>query len=155
MKLVVQRVKHASVKVDNEIKGQIGQGFLVLLGIKKGDTKKDLEYCAKKLVGLRVFKDNEDKMNLSIQDIDGEFLIISQFTLYGDTKKGNRPSFVMAEDPIIANNMYEEFLEEVRKMSGKKVEKGVFGADMKVELLNDGPVTIIIESPFSAESQGE
>jgi len=151
MKLVVQRVKHASVKVDNEIKGQIGQGFLVLLGIKKGDTKKDLEYCAKKLVGLRVFKDNEDKMNLSIQDIDGEFLIISQFTLYGDTKKGNRPSFVMAEDPIIANNMYEEFLEEVRKMSGKKVEKGVFGADMKVELLNDGPVTILIESPFSKE----
>ena len=151
MKLVVQRVKHASVKVDNEIKGQIGQGFLVLLGIKKGDTKKDLEYCAKKLVGLRVFKDNEDKMNLSIQDIDGEFLIISQFTLYGDTKKGNRPSFVMAEDPIIANNMYEEFLEEGRKMSGKKVEKGVFGADMKVELLNDGPVTILIESPFSKE----
>jgi len=151
MKLVVQRVKHASVKVDNEIKGQIGQGFLVLLGIKKGDTKKDLEYCAKKLVGLRVFKDNEDKMNLSIQDIDGEFLIISQFTLYADTKKGNRPSFVMAEDPIIANNMYEEFLEEVRKISGKKVEKGVFGADMKIELLNDGPVTILIESPFSKE----
>ena len=151
MKLVVQRVKHASVKVDGEIKGQIGQGFLVLLGVKKGDTKKDLEYCAKKLVGLRVFKDNEDKMNLSIEDIDGEFLIISQFTLYGDTKKGNRPSFVMAEDPIIANDMYEEFLEEVRKLSGKKVEKGVFGADMKVELLNDGPVTILIESPFSKE----
>ena len=151
MKLVVQRVKQASVKVDGEIKGQIGEGFLVLLGVKKGDTKKDLEYCAKKLVGLRVFKDNEDKMNLSIQDIDGEFLIISQFTLYGDTKKGNRPSFVMAEDPIVANNMYEEFLEEVRKISGKKVEKGVFGADMKVELLNDGPVTILIESSFSKE----
>ena len=151
MKLVVQRVKHASVKVDGEIKGQIGKGFLVLLGVKKGDTRKDLEYCAKKLVGLRVFKDDEDKMNLSIMDIDGEFLIISQFTLYGDTKKGNRPSFVMAEDPIIANDMYEEFLEEVRKISGKKVEKGVFGADMKVELLNDGPVTILIESPFSKE----
>ena len=151
MKLVVQRVKNASVKVEGEIKGEIGEGFLVLLGIKKGDTKKDLEYCAKKLVGLRVFKDNEDKMNLSIQDIDGEFLIISQFTLYGDTKKGNRPSFVMAEDPIIANDMYEEFLEEVRRLSGKKVEKGVFGADMKVELLNDGPVTILIESPFSKE----
>jgi len=151
MKLVVQRVKHASVKVDGEIKGQIGEGFLVLLGVKKGDTRRDLEYCAKKLVGLRVFKDSEDKMNLSIQDIDGEFLIISQFTLYGDTKKGNRPSFVMAEDPELANTMYEEFLEEVRKISGKKVEKGVFGADMKVELLNDGPVTILIESPFSKE----
>ena len=152
MKLVVQRVKYASVKVDGEIKGEINQGFLVLLGVKKGDTEKDLEYCVKKLVGLRVFEDQDGKMNLSIKDINGEFLIISQFTLYGDTKKGNRPSFIMAEEPDKANDMYEKFLEEVKKESSKKVEKGIFGADMKVELLNDGPVTILIESPYSMEN---
>lgn len=151
MRLVIQRVSHASVKVDGEIKGEIGNGFLVLLGVKKGDTEKDLDYCVKKLVGLRVFKDEEDKMNLSVQDINGDFLIISQFTLYGDTKKGFRPSFIMAEEPEKANQMYETFLEKVKEASGRKVEKGVFGADMKVELLNDGPVTIIIESPFNVE----
>lgn len=150
MRLVVQRVSNALVKVDGEIKGEIGKGFLVLLGVKKGDTEKDLEYCVKKLVGLRVFKDSEDKMNLSVQDIEGDFLIISQFTLYGDTKKGYRPSFDMAEEPSKANKMYEAFLEKVKETSGRKVEKGVFGASMKVELLNDGPVTIIIESPFNA-----
>ncbi len=149
MRLVIQRVKYASVKVDGEVKGEIKEGFLVLFGVKKGDTEKDLEYCVKKLVGLRVFKDEEDKMNLNIQDINGEFLIISQFTLYADTKKGNRPSFIMAEEPEKAEKMYEIFLEKVRTDSGRKVEKGVFGADMKVELLNDGPVTIIIESPFN------
>lgn len=151
MRLVVQRVKYASVKVNGELKGEIGQGFLVLLGVKKDDTEKDLEYCVKKLVGLRIFKDDEDKMNLNIQDISGDFLIISQFTLYADTRKGNRPSFVMAEEPEKAEKMYEDFLERVRISSGRKVEKGVFGADMKVELLNDGPVTIIIESPINIE----
>lgn len=151
MRLVIQRVKHASVKVDGEIKGEIGQGFLVLLGVKKGDTEKDLEYCVKKLVGLRVFEDENEKMNLSVTDVNGDFLIISQFTLYGDTKKGFRPSFIMAEEPQKANEMYETFLEKVKESSGRKVEKGVFGADMKVELLNDGPVTIIIESPFNTE----
>jgi len=147
MRLVVQRVKSASVKVDGEIKGKIDKGFMVLLGVKQGDTDKDLEYCAKKLVGLRVFEDENQKMNLSIQDVSGDFLIISQFTLYGDTKKGNRPSFVMAEEPVKANEMYEKFLDKVKELSGRNVQKGVFGADMKVELLNDGPVTIIIESP--------
>lgn len=151
MRLVVQRVKYASVKVDGEVKGEISQGFLVLFGAKKGDTEKDLEYCVKKLVGLRVFRDEEEKMNLNIQDVNGDFLIISQFTLYGDTKKGNRPSFIMAEEPVKANEMYEMFLEKVKNVSGRKVEKGVFGADMKVELLNDGPVTIIIESPFNID----
>lgn len=151
MRLVIQRVKHASVKVDGEIKGEIGQGFLVLLGVKKGDTEKDLEYCVKKLVGLRIFEDENEKMNLSVADVNGDFLIISQFTLYGDTKKGFRPSFIMAEEPDKANEMYEMFLEKVSETSGRKVEKGVFGADMKVELLNDGPVTIIIESPFNTE----
>ena len=151
MRLVVQRVKYASVKVDGEIKGEIGQGFLVLLGVKKGDTDKDLDYCVKKLVGLRVFEDENDKMNLAVSDVNGDFLIISQFTLYGDTRKGNRPSFIMAEEPEKANEMYEIFLEKVKSSSGRKVEKGVFGADMKVELLNDGPVTILIESPFNIE----
>jgi len=151
MRLVIQRVKHASVKVDGELKGEIGQGFLVLLGIKKGDTDRDLDYCVKKLVGLRVFEDENEKMNLSVTDINGDFLIISQFTLYADTKKGNRPSFIMAEEPEKANSMYETFIEKVKNASGRKVAKGVFGADMKVELLNDGPVTIIIESPFNSE----
>ncbi len=149
MRLVIQRVKYASVKVDGELKGKIDKGFMVLFGVKKGDTEKDLEYCVKKLVGLRVFEDENGKMNLSIKDIEGDFLIISQFTLYGDTKKGNRPSFIDAEDPDKANEMYEKFLEEVKNASGRRVEKGVFGADMKVELLNDGPVTILVESPFN------
>ena len=153
MRLVVQRVKYASVKVDGEVKGEIGHGFLVLLGVKKGDTEKDLDYCVKKLVGLRVFEDENEKMNLSVQDVGGDFLIISQFTLYGDTRKGNRPSFIMAEEPEKANKMYETFLEKVKINSGRNVEKGVFGADMKVELLNDGPVTIFIESPFNVEEQ--
>ena len=149
MRLVIQRVKYASVKVDGELKGKIDKGFMVLFGVKKGDTEKDLEYCVKKLVGLRVFEDENGKMNLSVKDIEGDFLIISQFTLYGDTKKGNRPSFIDAEDPDKANEMYEKFLEEVKSASGRRVEKGVFGADMKVELLNDGPVTILVESPFN------
>ena len=149
MRLVIQRVKYASVKVDGELKGKIDKGFMVLFGVKKGDTEKDLEYCVKKLVGLRVFEDENGKMNLSVKDIEGDFLIISQFTLYGDTKKGNRPSFIDAEDPDKANEMYEKFLEGVKNASGRRVEKGVFGADMKVELLNDGPVTILVESTFN------
>ena len=146
MKLVVQRVKYASVKVDGEIKGEINKGLMVLIGVKQGDTEKDLEYCVNKMVGLRIFEDENGKMNLSVKDISGELLLISQFTLYGDTKRGFRPSFTTAEEPARANLMYEKFIEKKKEMSGLKVEKGVFGADMKVELLNDGPVTIIIES---------
>jgi len=146
MRVVVQRVKYASVKVDGEVKGEIKQGLLALIGVKEGDTEKDLDFCVKKLVNLRIFKDSEDKMNLSVQDIDGELLLISQFTLYGECRKGNRPSFILAEEPEKANAMYEKFIEKVKE-TGLKTEKGVFGADMKVELLNDGPVTIIIESP--------
>ena len=146
MKLVVQRVKYASVKVDGEIKGEIKQGLLALVGVKQGDTDKDLEYCVNKLVGLRIFEDENEKMNLSVKDINGEILLISQFTLYGETKKGFRPSFIMAEEPVRANEMYEKFILRTKEMSGLKVEQGVFGADMKVELLNDGPVTILIES---------
>ena len=146
MRLVVQRVKYASVKVDGEIKGEIKQGLMVLVGIKQGDTDKELEWCVNKLVGLRIFEDEDEKMNLSVKDINGEILLISQFTLYGETKKGFRPSFIMAEEPVRANEMYEKFIKRTKEMSGLKVEKGVFGADMKVELLNDGPVTIIIEN---------
>ena len=145
MKLVVQRVKYASVAVDGEIVGKINQGLMILIGAKKGDTEKDVEYCVDKAINLRIFTDENDKMNLSVKDINGELLLISQFTLYGDTSHGRRPSFTEAEEPIHANELYEFFIEK-SKESGLKVEKGIFGADMKVELLNDGPVTLIIES---------
>lgn len=144
MKLVIQRVSEAKVEVENKIVGKIGKGFLVLFGAKEGDTKEQADFLVKKLYNLRVFKDENDKMNLSINDIDGELLIVSQFTLYADCQKGNRPSFTNAAKPDIANELYEYFIEECKKMV-KKVEKGIFGADMKVSLLNDGPVTIILE----------
>lgn len=144
MKLVIQRVSEAKVEVDNKIVGQIKQGFLVLFGASKEDTKEQADFLAEKLCNLRVFKDDNDKMNLSIKDIDGELLIVSQFTLYADCKKGNRPSFVNAAAPDEANELYEYFMEQCKK-NVKKVEKGIFGAHMKVSLLNDGPVTIILE----------
>ncbi len=146
MKLVVQRVKNASVNVDNKIVGKINNGFLVLLGIKSSDTKEDADYLVRKLVNLRIFSDENNKMNLALKDINGELLIISQFTLYGDCKKsGNRPSFSDAAKPDIAIPLYEYFVSECKKQINT-VETGIFGADMKVSLLNDGPVTIIIES---------
>lgn len=144
MKLVIQRVSKANVKVENEIVGKIGEGFLVLFGAGQGDTKEQADYLAEKLCNLRVFSDENDKMNLSIKNIDGELLVVSQFTLYADCIKGNRPSFVNAAAPDEAEKLYEYFVEKCRKLV-KKVEKGIFGADMKVELLNDGPVTIILE----------
>ena len=146
MKLVVQRVKNASVDVDKNTVGKIENGFLVLLGIKTSDTKQDADYLVRKLINLRVFTDENDKMNLSLKDVNGELLIISQFTLYGDCKKsGNRPSFSEAAKPEIAIPLYEYFVNECKKQI-PIVETGIFGADMKVNLLNDGPVTIIIES---------
>ena len=146
MKLVVQRVKNASVDVDNKTVGKIDKGFLVLLGIKSTDTKQEADYLVRKLINLRVFTDENDKMNLALKDVNGELLIISQFTLYGDCKKsGNRPSFSDAAKPDIAIPLYEYFVDECKKQISK-VETGIFGADMKVSLLNDGPVTIIIES---------
>lgn len=144
MKIVIQRVKNAQVEVDNNIVGKIEKGFLVLLGVTHGDTKKEADYLVKKLCNLRVFKDENDKMNLSLKDVGGELLIVSQFTLYADCSQGNRPSFIEAAKPEYANELYEYFCNECKKNS-IKVEKGVFGADMKVNLLNDGPVTIIIE----------
>ena len=145
MRIVIQRVTHASVAVDGEVIGKIGEGILILLGIADGDTEEDIKYLADKAVGLRIFRDENDKMNLSLSDIDGEALVVSQFTLYGDCRKGRRPSFDKAGKPDFAEEMYEKFLAYMRTIT-KKVECGSFGADMKVELLNDGPFTILLES---------
>lgn len=144
MKLVIQRVSEAKVEVDNKIVGKIGKGFLVLFGVAQGDTKEQADFLAEKLCNLRVFEDKDEKMNLSIKDIDGELLVVSQFTLYADCRKGNRPSFIDAAKPQEANELYEYFMDKCKGLV-KNVEKGIFGADMKVSLLNDGPVTIILE----------
>lgn len=148
MKLVIQRVKNAKVTVDNNITGQIGQGFLVLLGVAPTDTKEIADYLVQKLIKLRVFTDENDKMNLSVKDINGELLIVSQFTLYADCTSGNRPSFTEAAKPELANELYEYFIKQCNS-EGFKTKHGIFGADMKVELLNDGPVTIILEKSTS------
>ncbi len=144
MKLLIQRVSNASVTVEKEIIGKIGKGFLVLIGIGADDTIEKADYLVKKLCNLRVFKDENKKMNLSVQEIKGELLIISQFTLYADTSSGNRPSFTRAAKPEMANELYQYFIEQCKK-SGLKVQTGKFGANMQVELINDGPVTILLE----------
>lgn len=144
MKLVIQRVKRASVEVNKEIVGKIEQGFLVLLGVGPEDTKEIADFLVQKLIKLRVFEDENGKMNLSLKDINGELLIVSQFTLYADCTGGNRPSFTNAAKPDKANELYEYFIKECKK-ENIKVEHGIFGADMKVELLNDGPVTILLD----------
>ena len=145
MRAVLQRVSHASVAVDGEIKGKIGKGLLVFLAVCDEDTENDLIYLADKITGLRIFEDENEKMNLSLEDIKGEILIISQFTLYGDCRKGKRPSFTSAGKPDYAEKMYEKFIEYVKE-KGIYTQSGVFGADMQVELLNDGPVTILLDS---------
>lgn len=146
MKIVIQRVEKANVSIDNKIVGKINQGLLVLLGIKNSDTVKDADYLVKKLINLRIFNDKNNKMNLSIQEVQGELLIVSQFTLYGDCKRsGNRPSFSDAAKPDIATPLYEYFISECKKQI-PIVQTGIFGANMKVNLLNDGPVTILIDS---------
>ncbi len=145
MRAVIQRVKHASVSVDNQITGEIKQGFLVLLGVTHTDTEKEVDWLAKKITDLRVFNDSENKMNLGLKDVNGELLIISQFTLYGNCIKGRRPAFIDAAKPDVANELYEKFLKKCKDL-GFKTEAGIFGADMKVELLNDGPVTLIIDT---------
>lgn len=146
MKIVIQRVEQASVNVDSNVVRKIGKGFVVLLGIKNTDTYKDADYLVRKLTNLRVFMDDKDKMNLSLLDVEGELLIISQFTLYGECKKsGNRPSFSEVAKPNIAIPLYEYFINECRKVI-PIVQTGTFGAHMKVDLINDGPVTIIIDS---------
>ena len=146
MRLVVQRVKESNVKFEDKIVGQINKGFLVLLGIKFTDTKEDVDYLVRKLINLRIFSDENGKMNLALKDVDGELLIISQFTLYGECKKsGNRPSFSDSAKPDLAIPLYEYFIEECKKQIAI-VQTGIFGADMQVSLLNDGPVTIILDS---------
>jgi len=144
VKLVVQRVKKAQVEVEQKIVGKIESGFLVLLGVTHKDTTEQADYLVKKLCNLRVFSDENGKMNLSIKDVKGELLIVSQFTLYANCQDGNRPSFTNAAKPEQANELYEYFCKKCED-NGIKVEKGIFGADMKVSLLNDGPVTIILE----------
>ncbi|MDO5725550.1 MAG: D-aminoacyl-tRNA deacylase [Tissierellia bacterium] len=145
MRAVIQRVKGAKVKVENETINEIDKGFLVLLGVEEDDTDKDLEYICNKTIGLRIFEDENKNMNLSLADVGGEILAISQFTLYGDARKGRRPSFIKAARPEKANPLYEKFLEKCNN-KGIKTYGGVFGAHMEIELINDGPVTIILDS---------
>ena len=146
MRVVIQRVREASVKINDEIVGEIQQGLLVLLGIEHVDSELDADYLIQKLIHLRIFGDDEGKMNLSVSDISGDLLIVSQFTLFADTKKGNRPSFIRSARPEQAIPLYEYFLSQLKKEFSGKIENGVFGANMQVELINDGPVTIIIDS---------
>ena len=146
MKAVIQRVLSASVSVDGEIKGKTDKGFLVLLGVMDGDTEKEADILAAKIAKLRVFEDSEGKMNLSVLDVEGGILSVSQFTLCADLAKGRRPSFIGSAPPQVANELYEAFCEELGALGVKKVATGVFGADMAVELVNDGPVTIIMDT---------
>ena len=146
MRALIQRVKHASVTIDGKVKGSIEKGLLVFVGFADGDTDDLIEPIAKKLSGLRIFEDENEKMNLSVSDVDGEILVVSQFTLYADCKKGKRPSFTNAMAPSVANEYYEKFVKFLGDMTGKEIKTGEFGADMKVELLNDGPVTIMLDS---------
>ncbi len=146
MKLVIQRVLNSSVKVDNEIIGSIGKGYMVLVGVAESDTKEIADKLVDKMIKLRIFEDSEGKTNLSLNDVGGEILLVSQFTLYADCKKGNRPSFIKAGNPTFANEMYEYVINKCKTYEGLKVERGKFGADMKVELINDGPFTIILDS---------
>lgn len=146
MKVVIQRVSEASVRIDGEISGQIGKGYLLLLGIVEDDTPEDVEWLANKIYNLRIFNDDKGLMNKSIQEVDGDILVISQFTLHAKTKKGNRPSYIYAAKPDIAIPIYEAFKVKMSEILGKEVQSGEFGADMKVSLTNDGPVTIIIDT---------
>ena len=145
MKFVIQRVNNASVTIDEKIVGKINKGFLVFIGVSNEDTKEIADKMIKKLIGMRIFDDENGKTNLALADVDGELLLVSQFTLYANCKKGNRPSFINAGAPDMANEMYEYIIEKCREMV-KVVETGEFGADMKVQLINDGPFTIILDS---------
>ena len=146
MRAVIQRVSSASVKVDDKITGEIKQGLLVLVGIEDSDGQEDLEWLSGKIINLRIFNDEEGVMNKSVKDIEGGVLVVSQFTLHAATKKGNRPSYIRASKPEIAVPLYEQFKQKLATDVGKEIQAGIFGADMKVELLNDGPVTIIIDT---------
>jgi D-tyrosyl-tRNA(Tyr) deacylase len=146
MKIVLQRVSSASVTIDNKIVADIQKGLLVLVGIEDADTQEDIDWLVNKITNIRIFGDENDVMNLSIKDIDGDIIVVSQFTLHASTKKGNRPSYIKASKPEVAIPLYEKFVKKIEMELGKKVQTGIFGADMKVLLLNDGPVTIVIDS---------
>jgi len=146
MRVVLQRVTKASVTIENQVNAEIGLGLLLLVGIEAEDTSEDIEWLCRKIVNMRIFNDEDEVMNNSLMDVKGDVIIVSQFTLHASTKKGNRPSYIKAAKPAIAIPLYEEFIETFQKHLGKKVGTGKFGADMKVELLNDGPVTILIDS---------
>lgn len=146
MKTVIQRVSFASVTIDAKIVADIQKGLLVLIGIEDADSQEDIDWLCQKIANLRIFEDENEVMNLSVKDIDGEIIVVSQFTLQASTKKGNRPSYIKAAKPEVAIPIYEKFVQQLEKELSKKVQTGIFGADMKVLLLNDGPVTIIIDS---------
>jgi D-aminoacyl-tRNA deacylase len=146
MRAVIQRVSKASVTVEGNVTGQVGKGLLVLLGIEDADTDEDIQWLSGKITNLRIFDDEEGVMNKSIMDVAGDILLVSQFTLHASTKKGNRPSYIKASKPEFAVPMYEKMIAQLEKDLGKQLQTGIFGADMKVELLNDGPVTIVIDS---------
>ncbi len=145
MRFVIQRVKEANVKVDGKVIGEIGKGFMVLIGVCQDDTKETADKMIRKMINMRIFQDENDKTNLALSDVNGELLLVSQFTLYADCHKGNRPSFIKAGSPDLANELYEYIISECKKQVSK-VEKGEFGADMKVSLINDGPFTIVLDS---------
>ena len=146
MRAVIQRVSEASCKIDGEITGEIGLGYLVLLGIEDADTEEDLQWLAQKITGLRILSDENGLMNKALADVDGSILLVSQFTLFAQTKKGNRPSFIKAARPDKAIPLYEQMIETLNILTGKKTANGIFGADMKISLVNDGPVTIVIDT---------
>jgi len=146
MKAVIQRVSRANVQIDKKTRGEIGTGLLVLLGIEDADTVEDIQWLSNKIVNLRIFNDENAVMNKSVLDVNGDILLISQFTLHASTKKGNRPSYIKASKPEFATPMYERMIDQLGSDLGKKVQTGIFGADMKVELINDGPVTIVIDT---------
>lgn len=146
MRAVIQRVSNASVKVDGKITGEVRTGLLVLLGIEDADTNEDIQWLSNKIINLRIFNDDAGVMNKSVLEVEGDILLVSQFTLHASTKKGNRPSYIRASKPDVAIPMYEKMIAQLEKDLGKKIQTGIFGADMKVELLNDGPVTIVIDT---------
>jgi D-tyrosyl-tRNA(Tyr) deacylase len=152
VRAVIQRVKHAKVEVDGDSTGSIGRGLLILLGVRKGDTQSDADWLLDKVINLRIFSDDEGKMNLSALDINGELLIVSQFTLYADTRRGRRPGFDLAASPDAARTLYDYFVERARTVTPLTVATGVFQAEMAVTLLNDGPVTLIVDSPSQVSS---
>lgn len=146
MRFVIQRVSEASVKIDGAIYSEIQKGFLVLVGVEEADTKEDADWLCQKLMGMRIFADADDKMNLSLQDVNGDVLLVSQFTLFASTKKGNRPSFIKSAKPELAIPLYEYCIQQLSQLLNKPIKTGQFGADMKVSLVNDGPVTILMDS---------